>query len=77
MPTDERNKFRSTKVCPNSVLLLILFVVIRIDSLSLKQGEFSLDNIRFTIPTGEYGILMGPTGCGNSHARGIIGNVST
>ncbi len=40
--------------------------MIRIDRLSLKQGDFELSDISFHIPTGNYGILMGRTGCGKT-----------
>jgi ABC-type sugar transport system ATPase subunit len=40
--------------------------LIAVQNLSLRQGAFSLSNISFTIPTGKYGVLMGPTGCGKT-----------
>ncbi len=40
--------------------------MIAVQNLSLRQGAFSLSNISFTIPTGKYGVLMGPTGCGKT-----------
>jgi molybdate/tungstate transport system ATP-binding protein len=40
--------------------------MIHIDNISAHAGEFKLQNISLTIPTGEYGILMGSTGCGKT-----------
>jgi ABC-type sugar transport system ATPase subunit len=40
--------------------------MITIDKLSIRQGDFLLSDIELTIPTGDYGILMGPTGCGKT-----------
>lgn len=32
----------------------------------MRQGQFTLANISLTIPTGQYGVLMGKTGCGKT-----------
>ena len=40
--------------------------MIAVKNLKIKTGEFSLDNISFEIPTQEYGILMGRSGCGKT-----------
>ena len=40
--------------------------MISIRDLSVRAGSFALDGISFEIPTGEYGILMGKTGCGKT-----------
>ena len=40
--------------------------MIDIDQLCLQVNEFSLQNISFKIPKGEYFALMGPTGAGKS-----------
>lgn len=40
--------------------------MIDIRSLSLRQGDFSLSNLDLTIPDGQYGVLMGRSGCGKT-----------
>lgn len=40
--------------------------MITLDQLTIHQGNFSLQGVDMTIPSGEYGILMGQTGCGKS-----------
>ncbi len=40
--------------------------MIKVEKLSVRAGDFRLDNISFEIPTGQYGILMGKTGCGKT-----------
>tara|TARA_R110001592_G_scaffold174855_2_gene413803 strand:- start:765 stop:1433 length:669 start_codon:yes stop_codon:yes gene_type:complete len=40
--------------------------MIRLQDVSIQAGEFRLNSISLTIPTGEYGILMGKTGCGKT-----------
>ncbi len=40
--------------------------MIGLDKLTLHQGEFSLTDIDIVVPQGEYGILMGSTGCGKT-----------
>jgi len=40
--------------------------MIQVDELSLRAGAFTLSDVSFTIPTGEYGVLMGKTGCGKT-----------
>ena len=40
--------------------------MITLQGLTIQQGRFSLANVELTIPTGEYGILMGPTGSGKT-----------
>ncbi len=40
--------------------------MITLDKLTIQQGDFALSGIEMTIPSGEYGILMGPTGCGKT-----------
>jgi ABC-type sugar transport system ATPase subunit len=40
--------------------------VIVVEELSLTVGSFSLQNISFSLQTGEYGILMGRTGSGKT-----------
>ena len=40
--------------------------MIRVEKLSVRLGTFSLQDISFEIPNGQYGILMGPTGSGKT-----------
>ncbi len=40
--------------------------VIAVDNLSIRQGSFMLSNVGFRVPTGEYAVLMGKTGCGKT-----------
>jgi ABC-type sugar transport system ATPase subunit len=40
--------------------------VITLEKLTICQGSFSLRDIELSVPSGEYGILMGKTGCGKT-----------
>jgi len=40
--------------------------MISVEKLSLAQGNFHLHDISFEIPSGQYAVLMGPTGCGKT-----------
>jgi ABC-type sugar transport system ATPase subunit len=40
--------------------------VIRVEDLSVRVGTFSLRNVSFEVPAGQYGILMGRTGSGKT-----------
>ena len=40
--------------------------MITLSNLTIYQGDFLLTGIEMTIPSAEYGILMGPTGCGKT-----------
>lgn len=40
--------------------------MIAVESLCVRLGTFALNDISFTIPTGDYGIFMGRTGCGKT-----------
>lgn len=40
--------------------------MIQVNQLSVRAGGFKLEGISFEIPTGEYGVLMGKTGCGKT-----------
>ena len=40
--------------------------MIRVEELSVRAGSFSLKNVSFEVPTGQYGILMGRTGSGKT-----------
>ncbi len=40
--------------------------MIKVSDLSVRQGDFALDQISFEVPTGHYAVLMGKTGSGKS-----------
>ena len=40
--------------------------MIRLEGVNLTRGSFSLREIRLSVPTGEYGVLMGPTASGKT-----------
>lgn len=40
--------------------------MIRVENLSVRVGTFSIKNVSFQVPAGEYGILMGRTGSGKT-----------
>lgn len=40
--------------------------MIEVEQLEVRAGAFGLAGISFAIPTGEYGVLMGKTGCGKT-----------
>ncbi len=40
--------------------------MISIEGLSVHNGSFSLEEITLTVPSGEYAVLMGKTGCGKT-----------
>jgi len=40
--------------------------MIQIENLTVQAGAFRLNSVSLTIPTGDYGILMGKTGCGKT-----------
>lgn len=40
--------------------------MIEVQNVSIQQGDFHLTDISFTIPTGEYAVLMGKTGSGKT-----------
>ena len=40
--------------------------MITIENLSLQLGDFKLNDLNMSLPAGEYGVLMGPTGCGKT-----------
>ena len=49
--------------------------MIQVDALTLLQGAFSLERISFTVPTGEYAVLMGRSGCGKTTILEVIGGL--
>ncbi|MCC7084434.1 MAG: ATP-binding cassette domain-containing protein [Pirellulales bacterium] len=40
--------------------------MIRVESLTVRLGEFQLADVHFEVPTGEYAVLMGQTGTGKT-----------
>lgn len=40
--------------------------MIELRSVSIRSGGFHIDDVSFTVPTGEYAVLMGPTGRGKT-----------
>jgi ABC-type sugar transport system ATPase subunit len=46
--------------------------VIRLDSIAWRVGTFVLENVSFTVPAGQYAVLMGRTGCGKTTLLEII-----
>ena len=40
--------------------------MIAVQHLAIRQGEFELKNVCFTIPDGAYAVLMGSSGCGKT-----------
>lgn len=40
--------------------------MIEIRNVSLRQGDFSIDGVDFNVERGQYGVLMGQTGCGKT-----------
>jgi len=46
--------------------------VIQLESITWQAGDFRLEDIDFSIPTGSYGVLMGRTGSGKTTLLEII-----
>ncbi len=46
--------------------------MIAVEGLSIRQGAFALDGVTFTVPTGGYAVLMGPTGGGKTTLLEVI-----
>ena len=40
--------------------------MIAVDNLSIRQGDFLLDGVSLELSDGEYGVLMGRSGCGKT-----------
>ena len=40
--------------------------MIKIKNMTIRLGDFQLHDINFTVPTGKYCVLMGPTACGKT-----------
>jgi molybdate/tungstate transport system ATP-binding protein len=40
--------------------------MIRLENVAITQGAFRLSDVSLAVPTGHYGVLMGPTGCGKT-----------
>lgn len=46
--------------------------MIRLQNISWYSGSFKLENISLQVPSGCYGVLMGPTGCGKTSLAEIL-----
>lgn len=46
--------------------------MIALEGIAIHAGAFALNDVTFTVPTGAYGVLMGPTGCGKTTLIEII-----
>ncbi len=46
--------------------------MILLTGVSIRQGLFSLHNVALMVPTGQYGVLMGRTGCGKTTLLEVI-----
>ena len=51
--------------------------MIQLNDLSITAGDFHISEINFTIPTGQYGVLMGRTGCGKTTVLEAIAGLAT
>ena len=40
--------------------------MIGVQALTVRLGDFTLDNVSFTVPTGAYGVVIGPAGAGKT-----------
>jgi ABC-type sugar transport system ATPase subunit len=46
--------------------------VIRLNNITWQTGNFRLENVHLSVPTGSYAVLMGRTGCGKTTLLEII-----
>ena len=46
--------------------------MIRLTDICWRAGDFRLESISFTLPAGNYGVLMGKTGCGKTTLLEIL-----
>ncbi len=46
--------------------------MIGVTDLSLSQGDFSLKDVNLVVPDGEYGVLMGRSGCGKTTVLEVV-----
>jgi len=46
--------------------------MIALEQITIRAGAFALNDVSFTVPSGTYGVLMGPTGCGKTTLIEII-----
>jgi len=51
--------------------------VIAVEGLSIRQAAFALEGVTFTVPTGAYAALMGPTGTGKTTVLEAIAGLRT
>ncbi|MDG1832003.1 MAG: ATP-binding cassette domain-containing protein, partial [Verrucomicrobiota bacterium] len=40
--------------------------MITLKNISIRQGDFELSGVNLTVAAGEYGVLMGRSGCGKT-----------
>ncbi|MFA5332208.1 MAG: ATP-binding cassette domain-containing protein [Methanoregula sp.] len=52
-------------------------MTLNVESVSKKLGDFSLNNISFVVKTGEYFMLLGPTGAGKTIVLETIAGIHT
>jgi molybdate/tungstate transport system ATP-binding protein len=52
-------------------------VVLSLQAVGVKQAGFELANISFTVQTGQYAALVGPTGCGKTTLLEVITGLRT
>ncbi|MFT5030639.1 MAG: molybdate/tungstate transport system ATP-binding protein, partial [Candidatus Binatia bacterium] len=46
--------------------------MIAVTDLSLTQGDFALRDVNLIVPDGEYGVLMGRSGCGKTTVLEVV-----
>ncbi|QEG24931.1 ATP-binding cassette domain-containing protein [Mariniblastus fucicola] len=46
--------------------------MIELSNVHIRQGDFELSGLNFSIDAGEYAVLMGPTGCGKTTILEVI-----
>ena len=51
--------------------------MIAVSNLSLQQGDFALKDVNLTVPDGEYGVLMGRSGCGKTTVLEVVCGLRT
>ena len=49
--------------------------MIRLENIVLRQGDFELRDIQLELSAGEYGVLMGRSGCGKTTLLEAVGGL--